>query len=454
MNIIIVGVGKVGCTIAKYLSLEEDNVTVIDKKADALNRINDKLDIMCIKGNCTSLKVLQEAGIEDADLLIAVTDSDELNMLTSLAAKKLGCKYTIARVRDPGYDEDITLLTESIGIDLVINPEKAAAIEISKLIKYPSIGSVDDFANRRVNLVGIDVSRIDSLAGKKVSEIESIRGNLLICGVEREDEFIIPNGDTIFCMEDRIYVIGAHRDIVNFFKSLGKYKKKIKTAMIIGGGKISYYLAKIISDIGVNCKIIERKYEKCQELTELLPDSVIISGDGMDEDLLLSESLSAADTFITLTDRDEDNLIASLFAYKLNVPNIITKITRDNYTDIAKTIGINSTISPKIVTANKIIKYVRSIKGSRESAIENIYRICNNKAEAIEFIADENTYNLGKCFKNIDFIDGCIVAIIVRDKEVIIPTGDTFIKEQDRVVVVNSGAKPLYLNDIFLEREE
>lgn len=449
MNIIIVGAGKVGYTLAKYLSVEEDNITMIDNDHEALERINNNLDVMCVKGNCTSLKVLYEAGIKEADLLISVTNSDELNMLCCLAGKKLGAKHTVARVRTPDYDEEITLLTEAVGIDLVINPEKAAAIEIAKLIKYPSVCSIDNFSDGKVNLVGFKVSDDTGLAGKRIIDIDFVKGNVLFCGIEKGDEVIIPNGDYIFQSDDRIYVIGEHKKIQEVFKRLGKYNKKVKSSMIIGGGKISYYLTKIIDEAGVNCRIIERDIKKCEELTEILPEAIIINGDGMDQDLLLSENLDEMDSFITLTGRDEDNLIASLFATNNNVKNVITKITRDNYNDIAKTIGINSIISPKLATAYKIIKYVRTLKSKRECCIENVYKICNEKAEAIEFIINESTKNINEKLKNIKFNEDSLVATIVRNNKIIIPTGDESLKIGDRVIIVTKRTL-LNINDIFL----
>lgn len=448
MNIIIVGAGKVGYTIAKYLSLEEDNITIIDNKTSALEHISNNLDVMSVKGNCTSLKVLYEAGIKEADLLISVTNSDELNMLCSLAGKKLGAKHTVARVRNPGYDEDITLFTEAVGIDLVINPEKAAGIEIAKLIKYPSVLSIDNFSDGKVNLVGFNILEDTELEGKRICDIGFIRGNVLFCGIERHGNVIIPKGDYVFHKDDRIYVIGEHKDIQELFKRLGKYKR-VKNSMIIGGGKIGYYLAKTINESGIHCKIIERDLEKCYELTELLPDSIIINGDGMDQDILLSENLSDVDSFITLTGRDEDNLIASLFASKNNVKNIITKITRDNYNDIAEAVGINSIINPKTVTANKIIKYVRTLKNKRKCSIENIYKICHERAEAIEFIISNDTKNINVKLKDIKFHDDNLIATIVRNNKTIIPTGDDLLRLEDRVIVVTKNPKLLNINDIF-----
>lgn len=449
MNIIIVGAGKVGYNIAKHISQTDDNVTIIDNKIQALERINNNLDVMCIKGNCTSLKVLNEAGIKDADLLICVTNSDELNMLCSLSGKKLGAKFTVARVRNPGYDEEITLLTEAVGIDLVINPEKEAAIEIAKLIKFPSVSSFDNFANNRVNLVGFTISSDSGFINKKITEIEFIRGNILLCGVERNGEVFIPKGDYIFHVNDKVYVIGEHKDVELLFKKMGKYKRRVRNTIIIGGGKISYYLAKIIKEIGVHSKIIESDIKKCEELTELLPDSVIINGDGLDQELLLSESLPECESFIALTGRDEDNLVASLFALNNNVNNIITKITRDNYNDVAKKVGINSIISPKTVTAGKIIRYVKTIKNKRECPIENLYKICDEKAEAIEFIVSDHTKNINKKLKDITFTKNSLIATIVRDNKIIIPTGDDCLKVNDKVIVVTQNANLLSLSGIF-----
>lgn len=448
MNIVIVGAGKVGYTLAQYLSIDGDNITMIDKKDLALEHVNNNLDVMCVKGNATSLKVLEEAGVREADLLISVTDSDELNMLCSLASKKLGAKYTVARVRNPSYDEEITLLTEAVGIDLVINPEKAAAIEIAKLIKYPSVCNIDNFSDGKVNLVGFKV-KDTALEGKRISDIAFIRGNVLFCGVERNDEFILPKGDYVFNSEDRVYVIGEHKDIQNLFNKLGKYKKKVKRAMIVGGGKIAYYLAKIINEVGVSCKIIEKDLTVCEELNELLPNSIVINGDGMDEELLLSESLLEVDSFITLTGRDEDNIIASILAYNKSVSNVITKITRDNYRDIGKAVGINTMVNPKLVTAYKILKYVRSLKNKKKSFIENIYRICNDKAEAVEFIVGSDTTNINEKFKNIEFNKNALVATIVRNNKIIIPTGDDYLKINDRVIIVSKDMKIVQIDDIF-----
>ncbi len=448
MNIIIVGAGKVGFTIAKYLSLEDDNITVIDKSSVALERINNNLDAMCVEGNCTNLKVLLEAGIKKADVVISVTGSDELNMLCSLAAKKLGAKYTISRVRDPGYDEEIALLTDAIGIDLAINPEKITAAEISRLVRYPSVSSIDAFAGGKVTLLGFNLSEDLHLSGKTLAETDFIKGKAIICGVERNDEVIIPKGDFVLRNGDKIYLIGEHKGTQELFKTLGRYKKKVKNVMIIGGGKITYYLAKALKKNDVSCKIIESNIEKCNELAELLEDSLIINGDGLDEDLLLSENIEETESFITLTGRDEDNIVASIFATNKNVNNVITKVTRNNYYKIAKNVGINSIIDTKLITANRILKYVRGVKCRSNYSIENVYTICNKNAEAIEFIVSKDMKNINCKLKDIKFKNNCLVAIIVRNNEIIIPTGEECMMENDKVIIISD--KPILdVNDMF-----
>lgn len=449
MEVIIIGAGKVGYTLAKFLSNEEDNVTIIDSNIDALNSIIEKLDIMGIKGNGTSLKVLHEAGIKKSDLVISVTGSDEVNMLCSLAAKKLGAKYTIARVRAPQYSEEILMLKDELGIDLVINPEKEAALEIAKLIKFPSVRSVDTFAKGKVDLVGFTIFEGDILDGKAICDIKLTKDTILISGVEREGKIYIPSGDFILHKNDKVYVIGEHKTIEAFFKKLGKYQTKIKNPLIIGGGRITHYLVNIIDKLGVTSKIIESDMKKCIELNETLPEAIVINGDGTDHELLLSENLQEADAFIALTGRDEENIITSLFAINNNVKNVITKITRFNYNVVAKNVGIDTVISPKAITANKILKYIRFLKNKKKCCIENIYKIFDEKAEAIEFLVRDDVIFLNKKLKEINIIDDIIIATIVRNNKIIIPSGDDKIEFGDRVIIITKKDKLSDINDII-----
>lgn len=449
MEVIIIGAGKVGYTLAKFLSKEEDNITIIDNNNEVLHSIVEKLDIMGVKGNGTSLKVLHEAGISKADVVISVTNSDEVNMLCSLAAKKLGAKYTIARVRAPQYFEEILMLKDELGIDLVINPEKEAALEIAKLIKFPSVRSVDTFAKGKVDLVGFTVVEGDGLDGYQIKDIKSLKDSILISGIERNGEIYIPNGEFILHKDDKLYVIGEHKKIEGFFKKLGKFQDKIKHPLIIGGGRVTHYLVKIIDSLGVTPKVIELDLNKCIELNETLPEAIVINGDGTDHELLLSENLQQADAFIALTGRDEENVLTSLFAINNEVKNVITKITRFNYNVIAKNVGIDTIISPKTITANKILKYIRFLKDEKKCCIENIYKIFDEKAEAIEFLVREDVKFLHEKLKDINIISDIIIATIVRNDKIIIPSGDDKLEIGDRVIVITKREKLSNINDII-----
>ena len=448
MEVIIIGAGKVGYTLAKFLSNEGDDITVIDNNMEALNSNIEKLDVMGVKGNGTSLKVLHEAGISKSDLVISVTGSDEVNMLCSLAAKKLGAKYTIARVRGPQYSEEILMLKDELGIDLVINPEKEAALEIAKLIKFPSVRSVDAFAHGKVDLVGFTIVDNDGLDGYAICDIKYIKDSILITGVERDGNIHIPTGDFILRKDDKVYVIGEHKKIETFFKKLGKFQDKIRNPLIIGGGRITHYLVNIINKIGVTSKIVEFDIDKCIELNETLPEAIVINGDGTDHELLLSENLQDADAFIALTGRDEENIITSLFAMNNNVKNVITKITRFNYNVIAKNVGIDTIISPKAITANKILRYIRFLKNKNKCCIERIYKIFDEQAEAVEFLIKEDIKFLNKKLKDVNIKSDVIVATIVRDDKIIIPSGDDKIELGDRVIIITKRDKIVDINHI------
>lgn len=451
MYIIIVGDGKVGYTLAKHLSQEGNDVTVIDKNSEALKRTTENLDVMCIKGNGTSLGVLEQAEVSNADVVIAVTNSDERNSLCCLAAKKLGAKYTIARIRDPEYAEELSILKKELEIDMVINPEKEAATEIAQLIKFPSVSSIESFACGKVDLVSFRLVENDNIINKPISSINFKKCSVLFCAVERNDEVLIPTGDFILQKNDKVYVMGDHENITLFLQYLGKYQERVKNIMVVGGGRICYYLAKLIDKLGSRIKIIEKNYDKCQELNELLPKAIIINGDGTEEELLESENLNETDAFIALTDRDEENIITSLFALNSNVNNVITKITRVNYNNIVKKVGVESVISPKMITANKIIRFVRGLKNKRGNFIENLYKIVGERAEAVEFCANETTKFIDIPLKDIKIKRGVLIAAIVRDHNIIIPGGNDSIKKGDSVIIVTEIENLTDINDILLE---
>lgn len=437
MQIIIIGDGKVGHTLAKHLSKENHDVTIIDKDPEALRKADEALDVMCIKGNGLSTKVLQEAGIKDADLLIAATSSDEMNMVCALTGRKLGAAHTIARIRDPEYADELSVLKEDLGLDLVINPEQAAAREITRLLRFPSASDVEHFAKGRIEFVEIKATQDMSLVGIPLKDMpDKVMKNILIGVVKRGEEIIIPNGDYEIHAGDDLNIIGKPNDVFDFCKRIGKYTQKIKTVMVVGGGRIAYYLADALKYYDMRAKIIEVDSDRCVELAELLPDVLIINGDGTDKILLDSENLSEMDAFISLTGRDEENLISAIVAKQSGVKKVIAKITRINYPSIFHDMGVDSILNPTLITTNYILRYVRGLSNAVGNPAEAVYKIVEEKAELLEFTAIESTSFLDIPLRNLKLVDGVIIGAIARKNEIIIPHGDDVIKRGDKVIVV------------------
>ena len=452
MNIIIAGDGKVGATLAEHLSKEHHDVTIIDTRDSALRRAADVLDVMCIKGSCTSLSTLQDAGAADADVVIAATSSDEINMLCCHCARRLGAKYTVARVRNAEYFSDTEGLKSELGIDMIINPEYATAVELSRLLRFPSAANIDAFRRGRVELVGFHAHRGDFLNGRPLSEISpSIREPILFCAVERGHEVFIPDGNFVIQEGDKPYIIGQPADVNQFFKMLGRDSQKIRSIFIVGGGRIAYYLISILHELGLEIKVIERDEARCRLLAEKFPKCLIIQGDGTDPELLAMEHVSASDAFIALTDRDEDNLIISLYAIQNGVSKVIAKSNRQNYFGIAQSAGLESLVSPKLITASQILKVVRGMQNSKGSVMTSLYRIADGHAEVMEFIVGPSTRHLGTPLKDLRLKRGILIAMIARGRTIIIPEGSSYIQEQDTVFIVSRDRAILDVNDIYDE---
>lgn len=450
MKIIIIGDGKVGYSLAENLSNEGNDVVVIDKDPEALRKANEFLDVMCIKGNGLSTKVLIEAGVREAQLLIAATASDEINMVCCLTAKKLGAERTIARIRDPEYADELSLLKNDLGLDMVFNPERAAAREISRMIRFPQAANIEIFARGRVELVEIRIVDGISIVGMKIKDIaEKISSPILIGAVVRNDEIIIPKGDFRIEEGDIVHIVGKPANVSNFCKQIGIDYQKIKNVMIIGGGRISYYLAKFLEEAGIKAKIVEINEERCVELSELLPHTLIISGDGTDDALLNSENLSEMGAFVSLTDRDEENFMSALLAKQAGVQKVITKINRNNYMRVIKSLGIESIVNPSQITTNLILRYARGMKNAQGSPIETLFRIIDGRAEAIAFTANESTGFLNIPLKNLKFKEGVLVAVIVRENNILIPRGNDAIRSGDSVILIVKDRKISDLNDII-----
>ena len=452
MKIIIVGGGKVGQAIAKHLSQEEHDIVLIDTDYDRLDRVGSKLDIMAIKGNGLRTTVLMDAGISDTDLIIATTSSDEVNMLCCLTGKRLGAKYAVARIRDPEYTEELTSLKKEMGLDLVINPEQEAASEIARILRFPTAINIDTFVDGRIEMVSFKIKEDGFLTGKTISNIKSrIPLPIIFCAVIHEGEVIIPDGNYIAKPDDTFYVIGSPTEINNFFKTIKRVTEKAKSTLVIGGGRIAFYLCKFLVDVGVDVKIIEINKEHCYQLNEILPECVVINGDGSDSELLDEEDIESFSSVVTLTDRDEENLITALYASNVGVPKVIAKINRANYDKILESFGIDSVVSPKNITAEQIIRFVRALNNTvGHTNIETLHYIVDERAEALGFIADSDTLNLGKALKNIKFQKNILVAAIERKGKVIIPSGNDCILEGDRIIIVSSKKRLTSLNDVFL----
>lgn len=433
MKIIIIGAGKLGYTLAKHLSSEGNDLTVIDKSSKALSKVEDTLDVLPIKGTGISTSTLLDAGCAGIDLLIAATSSDEVNMLCCLTAKKLGALRTIARIRDPQYTKELLLIKEDLGLDMVINPEQAAATEIARILTLPGAAKLSNFAKGRVGMLELTIKENTPIAGMKIKHISNKFGvPVLIGAVKRKGKVIIPHGDFKLEPQDSIYALGQSATVYNFCKTALDKACKTKSVMIVGGGKISYYLAKLLHEIHIKVRVIEKDDTTCQELAEELPHTLIINGDGTDSALLEEEHIESVDSFIALTGNDEGNIISALVAKEHNVEKVITKISRGHYLSIVNGLGIDMVISPQEIVTNQILKYVRG------NNVETLHRIMDGQGAVIEFIANEQDSLVNTPLHKLNLISGVLIATIVRRDEMIIPNGNDMIRPGDRVLVITT----------------
>lgn len=446
MNIIIVGCGKVGISLAERLSAEGHDLVMVDVSAKKVEDASNRFDAMGLVGNGASFTVQQEAGVEKADIFIAVTGADELNLLCCLMAKKSGHCNTIARVRNPMYSQEIRFIQEQLGISMIINPELTAAREILKLLKFPSAIKIDTFAKGRVELLRFRLKPEIGFGGHTVMDVMNrLKTDVLICAVERASDVIIPNGSFVLQDSDVLSIVGSLESTAQFFEKIGVRSKKVKNSLIIGGGTIAHYLTLELLKIGFRVRIIEQKPERCEYLTELLPGADIINGDGSDEGLLLEEGLSSADSVIALTGMDEENIFLSLFAKKHSNAKLIAKVNRIAFNDVIDSLDIDSVIYPKYLTADYILQYVRAFQNSIGSNVETLYKLLDGRAEALEFSIREPSAVTDVPLMNLNLKENLLICCINRKGTILTPRGQNMIKVGDTVIVVTTNRG---LNDI------
>ncbi len=446
MKIVVIGNGKVGHTIIEHICTEGHDVIVIDNDPEMIEQIVNEYDVMGICGNGASVEILKSANVDKADMLIAVTCSDETNMLACVIGKKMGVRSTMARVRTYEYNSQITQMMEALEISLIINPEKEAANEIMKIINFPEALKVDTFKNGNVDLVELYVPDESPLINKSLIEIsQQYQVKVLICAVQRGEEVFIPGGNFIFQAGDIVHITATKKNVKLFLHKLGLISAKIKSVFIIGGSGIATYLCDELIKNNYKVKLVERDYQKCLALSETLPGVTIIHGDGSDQELLTEEGFNETDAAICLTGLDEENIIISMYAYKQRIGKIITKVNKASLVGLMESIRMASVISPKEITSSKIVRYVRAKNNSRSSNVITLYKLVNNKVEVVEFEAKEKSKVLNTPLKEMRLKAKVLIAAITRGKEVIIPNGDTQILAGDNVIVVTTTQ---FLNDL------
>lgn len=439
LRIIIVGCGKVGVTLVEQLTKEGHDITIIDQDASRVREIVNLFDIMGLVGNGASYNVQMEAGIEETDLIIAVTESDELNLLCCTVAKRVGDCAAIARVRTPDYSQEVEYLREKLGLALIINPEMEAAKEAARILYLPTALEAHSFAHGQAELIKFEIPDNTILDGMSIAHMgKNIASDVLVCAVEREGKVYIPDGN--FCMQtgDILSFVASRKATRSFLRHTGFQTTQVKNTMIIGGGKAAYYLAAQLLNMGISVKIIEKSKARCEELSILLPNAIIIQGDGTDQDLLEEEGIAFAESFVPLTGIDEENILLTLYARQVSSAKVITKVNRITFKNVINQLDLGSVIYPRYITSEAIIAYVRAKKDSMNSNIETLYHMFDSRVEAIEFRVDKESPVTNVALKDLSLKSNLLIACINRDGHIIIPSGQDCILPGDSVMVVTT----------------
>ena len=450
MKIVIIGLGTIGQTILKSIDRDSNTITIIDQDRERIESLIERYDVFGVVGNGACRDIQNEAEVGSADLVIVLTRSDELNILACLVAKNIGAKNTIARVRNPEYRSQIMDMKDSLGISMIVNPEMDTAREIFNLISLPSIAQIERFAKGRALLVEIVAEKGNVIIGETLISLgKKLKTKVLICAVQRGSEVIIPSGNFSIQEGDRIYFTADANSLGAFLNEIDLVRSPLKKVMIVGGDKTGFYLADTLSSKGYKIKLVENDAKRAEELAVLLPHVTVIEGNGTQHDLLLEEGIEAMDAFVALTDIDEENMIVSMFANKMNVRKTITQISGDNLYAMLGELGIKNNVSPTNIVANRILSYVRALDNKRGSNVLTLYRLVNNQVEALEFAVRTQSKILDKPLKDLRLKKNCLIACIIRGETVIIPNGNSTIEVGDNVVAVTTHKNFDDLADIF-----
>ena len=442
MKIIIAGAGKVGASVAALLAQEGHDITIIDHDPDTIQSVSNALDVICVEGSATNPETLREAGADHADLLLAATEQDETNMICGISARKLGTAHVIARVRDPEYLHQTEFLREALGLSVIVNPEYECAKEISRTLRFPGAVRVDAFSKGSVEIVEHRIPAGGRLEGVALKELVQRFGAKVLVGVvERDGQGLIPNGNFVLQAGDRLSVTGATWELRRFFAAIGEYKRPVRRVMIMGGGRSSVYLTRMLQESGMTVTVVERDRERCDTLCDLIPEAHVVCGDATNSDVLQEDGLFSADAFVALTGDDEDNIITALYAKNRGVDKVIVKVNRDYLGEIIENVGLNSVVSPKDIVAQQLARYVRAMSNSMGGSMETLYRLADGKVEALEFKVSADSACVDIPLKDLKLKPNILISAIIRGSKSIIPDGSSRIQPGDHAVIVAPAGK-------------
>ena len=449
MKIIIAGGGKIGHSIASILADEGHDITVIDHNADLIGQLSNQLDVICVEGSATNADSLREAGAAEADLVLAATQHDEVNMVCGISARHLGAKHVIARIRDPEYLSQKAFLREALGLDMIVNPDYECAREIARILRFPSAVRVDTFSKGSVEIVEHKVLESSVLEGVQLKDLGAKLGvRVLVSVVERGGEAFIPNGVFSLRAGDRLSITGTVPELRRFFAAVGQLKKPVRQVMIVGGSRAAVYLTRMLEESGMSVTVVEKDRERCDRLCDLLPEAHIVHGDATRSDVLQEDGLGSADAFVALTGEDGDNIVTAMYARQCAVSKIVVKVNREHFSDILESAGLDSIVSPKDLVSEQLARYVRAMSNSEGSSMETLYRLADGKVEALEFCVGEGAACTNTPLRALKLRPNTLVAAVIRGSKSILPDGGTVILPGDHAIIVSAAGKLKSLDDI------